>query len=86
MHQVEQSTVSNLAAQHYSHCHLNLKLHFQKGLQWPFELLSEHQPLKTLDKYQIPETKACDHSKVIKGARIRNRYNQVPHLTQDANA
>ena len=23
--------------------------------------------------------------KVIKGAKIRNRYNQVPHLTQDTN-
>ena len=23
--------------------------------------------------------------KVSKGAKIRNRYNQVPHLTQDAN-
>ena len=25
------------------------------------------------------------HSKVSKGAKIRNRYNQVPHLTQDTN-
>ena len=25
------------------------------------------------------------HSKVNKGAKIRNRYNQVPHLTQDLN-
>ena len=24
-------------------------------------------------------------SKVSKGAKIRNRYNQVPHLTQDTN-
>ena len=24
-------------------------------------------------------------SKVIKGSEIRNRYNQVPHLTQDTN-
>ena len=24
--------------------------------------------------------------KVSKGAKIRNRYNQVPHLTQDTNA
>ena len=23
--------------------------------------------------------------KVIKGAKVRNRYNQVPHLTQDTN-
>ena len=26
-----------------------------------------------------------DDSKVSKGAKIRNRYNQVPHLTQDTN-
>ena len=25
------------------------------------------------------------HSKVSKGAKIRNRYNQEPHLTQDTN-
>ena len=25
------------------------------------------------------------HMKVRKGAKIRNRYNQVPHLTQDTN-
>ena len=25
------------------------------------------------------------YTKVIKGAKIRNRYNQVPHLTQDTN-
>ena len=26
-----------------------------------------------------------DFLKVSKGAKIRNRYNQVPHLTQDTN-
>ena len=26
-----------------------------------------------------------DNCKVSKGAKIRNRYNQVPHLTQDTN-
>ena len=25
------------------------------------------------------------HTRVSKGAKIRNRYNQVPHLTQDTN-
>ena len=25
------------------------------------------------------------HVKVSKGAKVRNRYNQVPHLTQDIN-
>ena len=28
---------------------------------------------------------ACVFYKVSKGAKIRNRYNQVPHLTQDTN-
>ena len=28
---------------------------------------------------------AINQSKVSKGAKIRNRYNQVPHLTQDTN-
>ena len=27
----------------------------------------------------------CPLQKVSKGAKIRNRYNQVPHLTQDTN-
>ena len=27
----------------------------------------------------------CNRNKVSKGAKIRNRYNQVPHLTQDTN-
>ena len=31
------------------------------------------------------ETKAKELRKVSKGAKIRNRYNQVPHLTQDTN-
>ena len=26
-----------------------------------------------------------DNNKVSKGAKIRSRYNQVPHLTQDTN-
>ena len=29
--------------------------------------------------------KPSSGSKVSKGAKIRNRYNQVPHLTQDTN-
>ena len=29
--------------------------------------------------------KTCSSIKVSKGAKIRNRYNQVPHLTQDTN-
>ena len=27
----------------------------------------------------------CIQAKVSKGAKIRNQYNQVPHLTQDTN-
>ena len=29
------------------------------------------------------DTSTTHHFKVSKGAKIRNRYNQVPHLTQD---
>ena len=32
----------------------------------------------------MPHTSHCE-IKVSKGANIRNRYNQVPHLTQDTN-
>ena len=28
---------------------------------------------------------SMDFIKVIKGAKIRNRYNQIPHLTRDTN-
>ena len=31
------------------------------------------------------KTKDIVNDKVSKGAKIRNRYNQVPHLTQDTN-
>ena len=31
------------------------------------------------------ESQTHIYIKVGKGAKIRNRYNQVPHLTQDAN-
>ena len=30
-------------------------------------------------------TPSAKEGKVSKGAKIRNRYNQVPHLTQDTN-
>ena len=57
--------------------------------------------LKTVDPDQTASTEAScsgstvlpkriqsvklDKVKVSKGAKIRNRYNQVPHLTQDTN-
>ena len=31
------------------------------------------------------QTDVIEAFKVSKGAKIRNRYNQVPHLTQDTN-
>ena len=33
----------------------------------------------------LSKIKIKNASKVSKGAKIRNRYNQVPHLTQDTN-
>ena len=52
--------------------------------------------LGTLEEYQKGDWKAhvptmvhalnpTFHEKVSKGAKIRNRYNQVSHLTQDTN-
>ena len=38
----------------------------------------------TEESQEISHFPAGDH-KVSKGAKIRNRYNQVPHLTQDTN-
>ena len=35
--------------------------------------------------HQCPPKQGCINSKVSRGAKIRNRYNQVPHLTQDTN-
>ena len=35
-------------------------------------------------EFQLNKANTSD-TKVIKGAKIRNRYNQVPHLTQDTN-
>ena len=35
--------------------------------------------------HEISNNVAFATNKVSKGAKIRNRYNQVPHLTQDTN-
>ena len=40
-------------------------------------------PLNT--KSEIAQLIARRYNEVSKGAKIRNRYNQVPHLTQDTN-
>ena len=39
----------------------------------------------TLKLHSFEGIRATIQDKVIKGAEIRNRYNQVPHLTQDTN-
>ena len=41
-------------------------------------------PVMTLTYYTSPQGFLYAF-KVSKGANIRNRYNQVPHLTQDTN-
>ena len=40
-------------------------------------------PVKRLLNKSAFLTKVVCYSKVSKGTKIRNRYNQVPHLTQD---
>ena len=44
----------------------------------------ERQQVMTLAR-QINPKNLSELLKVSKGAKIRNRYNQVPHLTQDTN-
>ena len=46
------------------------------------ELLTHQILLKKLHSHQIMLTY---NNKISKGAKIRNRYNEIPHLTQDTN-
>ena len=48
------------------------------GRHWPCVKL-------TLRPWSLLEGTIEDLLKVSNGAKIRNRYNQVPHLTQDTN-
>ena len=56
----------------------------QMGVQW---LRGRVLDLRQKDRRFEPHRRHCilPLSKVSKGAKIRNRYNQVPHLTQDTN-
>ena len=51
--------------------------------------LTEEEEMKFLATFNHPNVvalgKICLDYKVSKGAKIRNRYNLVPHLTQDTN-
>ena len=47
-------------------------------------MLTLHNVILTSQK-PCQHNNKCNCSKVSKGAKIRNRYNQVPHLTQDTN-
>ena len=49
-------------------------------LEWTYS--NVHQNIEQL---QTPTMEVTIDKKVSKGAKIRNRYNQVPHLTQDTN-
>ena len=44
--------------------------------------MCDQQSLRSASAYAQSDQSLC---KVSKGAKIRNRYNQVPHLTQDTN-
>ena len=58
------------------------------GLDYPCNLLE-----KVVDNLVVPVLLCCSEiwgkfcrvNEVSKGAKIRNRYKQVPHLTQDTN-
>ena len=46
-------------------------------------LIKKNMPIKAVRK--VLSENSLNISKVNKRAKIRNRYNQVPHLTQDTN-
>ena len=56
-------------------CNVKLQL-YAKGLDW------SQGKSTSVNHFSIAYLL---NSKVSKGAKIRNRYNQVPHLTQDTN-
>ena len=45
----------------------------------------DSENLSSLIRLSVSDDQKTDSSKVSKVAKIRNRYNQVPHLTQDTN-
>ena len=53
--------------------------------EWPLKTsLLYHQKVSGYGQ-EIPQPHTADLPKVSKGAKIRSRYNQVPHPTQDTN-
>ena len=49
------------------------------------DLAKKSDLLDIADHYGLPNIKKTMLRKVSKVAKIRNRYNQVPHLTKDTN-
>ena len=47
--------------------------------------LKDFNPIKTLQLWYVKKNRRKGRLKVSKGTNIRNRYNQIPHLTQDTN-
>ena len=47
--------------------------------------LKDLNPIKTVQLWYAKKNTGKGRHKVSKGAKIRNRYNQIPHLTQDTN-
>ena len=47
--------------------------------------MDRYDHLETFDRMPHKLAHSSRDFKVSKGAKIRNRYNQVPHLTQDTN-
>ena len=57
------------------------------SILWLFSLSIQKNPINSWFITMFPLRLHDDghQAKVSKGAKIRNRYNQVPHLTQDTN-
>ena len=70
---------NNQGADQPAHLRSLISAFIIRFLESMISILTTSEILNSLD------TRFSETMKVSKGAKIRNRYNQVPHLTQDTN-
>ena len=58
---------------------------FSKNTQCDFKVKLDHSIQIEKDNWEVGLVEVITPTEVSKVAKIRNRYNQVPHLTQDTN-
>ena len=81
----------NVAFHQGMHCLLRQNRSLKKEIQYFFGIIACDPSIYTMDHpdfiaYSFMErSTSLKRVKVSKGAKIRNRYNKAPHLTQDTN-